>query len=273
MQSQLLAGRRLHVDSPQGRFADGAAELDGCVLERIDAYGKHLFYVFEGERVLHVHLGLFGKFRSGEGAPPPPRGAVRVRFISGAAWVTLSGPTACELIDASQRTALLARIGPDPLRASARPRAVVERITRSAVTVGALLMDQSVIAGIGNVYRAELLFRAGLDPFASGRDVAPQTLARLWQDARRLLRDGERRGRIVTTGDARRGAQYYVYHRTGKPCRVCATPIRSAPLAARTVYWCPRCQPPASPSVESTSAIRLRKPKKPRDDAGQAAAS
>lgn len=256
LQRALIGDAVVAVDSPQGRFAEGAALLDGRMLVAIDAYGKHLLYTFADDLLLHVHLGLFGKFRMGTDAPPGVRGAVRVRFASTRGWVTLSGPTACDIIDRNEARLLLARIGPDPLRADARPAAVVRAVGRSGVAIGALLMDQSVIAGIGNVYRAELLFRAGLSPWVTGRDLPSSRVLALWQDARRLLRTGEASGRIVTTrpadrakktGAVARGEAYYVYHRTDRPCRMCATPIRSAPMAARTVYWCPQCQPGAQP--------------------------
>jgi len=239
LQRELLAGSALAVDSPQGRFAEEAALLDGQRLESIEAYGKHLFYAFESGVYLHVHLGLFGKFRMGAGRAPEPRGAVRVRFQSERGWVTLSGPTACEILDASGRRSILARIGPDPLRPTDRPARAFARIAKSSTPIGALLMDQSVIAGIGNVYRAELLFRAGIAPQVPGRAVPRTALLELWRDARALLRAGERTGRIVTFRPRER---HYVYNRTGKPCRTCATPIVSATMAARTVYWCPGCQ-------------------------------
>ena len=252
LQNELLTGDVVAADSPQGRFAEGAALLDGRVLRAVTAYGKHLFYDFDEGVLLHVHLGLFGKFRYGASAPPL-RPTTRLRMSGTRGWVHLSGPTACEIIDIAMRRAILARIGPDPLRADARPAAALARIARSAVAIGALLMDQSVIGGIGNVYRAELLFRARLSPFRAGNLVGRSVLLALWRDARRLLRAGEHDGRIVTTepadrphprGAARSGERYYVYHRAGKACRVCGTTILSGPMAARTVYWCPHCQAP-----------------------------
>jgi formamidopyrimidine-DNA glycosylase len=244
LQAALIADRRVRVDSPQGRFADGAALIDGKKLTAIEAYGKHLFYAFGDACWVHVHLGLFGKFRMGKGAPPPVTGAVRMRMVSEAGWVTLSGPTACDIIGADQRRLLLARIGPDPLRPDARPAKAIERILASSAPIGVLLMDQSVIAGLGNIYRAEVLFRAGISPWRPGRSLERAPLLALWKDARALMRDGERLGRIVTRpGGNRRGESVHVYHRTGQPCLACATPIASAPMAARTVYWCPSCQP------------------------------
>lgn len=282
LQFELLGGRELLADSPQGRFAEGAAALDGSRLDTIDAYGKHLLYAFEGPRWLHVHLGLFGKFRFGNGEAPAPKGAIRLRLRHPGGWLTLSGPTACELIDAAGRKRLLARIGPDPLRDDARPTRVVARISKSPTPLGVLLMDQSVIGGIGNVYRAEIAFRARLSPNLPGRMLTREQILDVWRDARELLRDGERSGRIVTTdpadrphsrGAVRRGEQYYVYHRTARPCFVCTTPIVSAPMAGRSVYFCPLCQPAPIPASTKIVGIRERKLKKPRVAAGHETAS
>ena len=282
VQFELLGTEQIVADSPQGRFADGASVLNGLQLSGIEAYGKHLLYAFSGPLWLHVHLGLFGRFRFGEGPPPAPRGALRLRLSTRVGWVALSGPTACELFDAASRRRLLARIGPDPIRADARPARVLDRITRSNAPFGALLMDQTVIGGIGNVYRAELAFRAGIAPMMPGRMLTRATVLGVWRDARVLLRAGALTGRIVTTrppdrdhpsGSVRRGEQYYVYHRTGRPCRVCTTPICSAPLAGRTVYYCPVCQPAPSPSSAIIAGMRSRSAKNPRDAAGQAVLS
>jgi endonuclease-8 len=282
IQLELLGGRQLRADSPQGRFAEGAAALDGLRLAWTEAYGKHLFYAFKGPVWLHVHLGLFGRFRQGIGSPPAPQGAVRLRLIADDAWVSLSGPTACELIDAAGRRRLLARIGPDPLRADARPARAVARILASGAPFGTLLMDQSVIGGIGNVYRAELAFRAGIAPGAPGRSLTRAAVLGVWRDARRLLRDGERTGRIVTTrpadrphptGTVRSRECHYVYHRTGLPCFICGTAIVSAPLAGRTLYFCPHCQPGPPPSSRKIVGMRVLRLKNPRVAAGHETAS
>ncbi len=169
---QLLAGHRVAVSSPQGRFATGAELLTGRRVERLEAYGKHLFHVFEGELLLHVHLGLYGKWTVGRGAPPEPRGALRLRLTAeaddGPVWLDLRGPTACEVLTPAERDSVLARLGPDPLRKDADPDRAYARVARSRRLVGELLMDQAVLCGVGNVYRAEALYRAGLSPFRPG---------------------------------------------------------------------------------------------------------
>jgi endonuclease VIII len=247
----LLVGRPVRASSPQGRFADGAALLDGRRIERIEPYGKHLFYGFEAGHVLHVHLGLYGAFTRGTGAPPEPRGALRLRLTTDEHWVDLRGPTACEVLMPPGRDAVLARLGPDPLRRGADPAVAFRRLSGSRRAVGELLMDQSVLAGVGNVYRAEVLFRAAMSPFRPGRDVSSDVWSALWDDLRTLMQAGVRAGHIVTTdrahrerrsGPARREDRFYVYRRAGAPCRRCGTEVRTAVMAGRNLFWCPHCQ-------------------------------
>ena len=247
----LLVGRPVGASSPQGRFVEGASLLDGRVVERIEAYGKHLFHWYEGAVMLHVHLGLYGKWTVGRDDPPVPRGALRLRLTTDEAWFDLRGPTACELLGPGERDLVLARLGPDPLRRDADPSKAWARISRSRVTLGQLLMDQSVLAGVGNVYRAEVLYRAGLSPFLPGRELDRERWDLLWADLRALLRAGVRAGRIVTTeredrdrrtGRPRREDAHYVYRRTGLPCRRCGTTVRTQVMATRNLFWCPTCQ-------------------------------
>lgn len=250
---------------------------------------------------VHVHLGLYGSwtFAGDEGfaaahaigAPRRrvgetehavddgdaeagdwrrivPRETVRLRITGAHGLADLTGPTACEVYDAEQRAALLARLGPDPLRADADPERLFDRVRRSRTGIGALLMNQDVIAGVGNIYRAEALFRARLDPFVPGRDLSRGMVEGIWEDLVPLLAYGARTGRIVTTepehrdieariiersrgtrqngdedpGVVPREKSFYVYHRHTLPCRLCGAIVRSADVAGRTVFWCPRCQ-------------------------------
>ncbi len=251
--TRLLGGHAVAAASPQGRFTAGAVRIDGRVVDAVEARGKHLFYAFGGlaER-LHVHLGLYGRFSTGSLPAPTPRGALRLRLVTDHAWLDLRGPSACELLAPDDVARIAARLGPDPLREDARPSLAYDRLRRSRAPLGALLLDQSVLAGVGNVYRAELLFRHGIAPTRPGTGLDPDVWAAMWRDLVRLMRAGVRTGRIVTTRpehrDRRRGTpsradSFYVYGRAGLPCRVCATPVRRAPLAGRTVSWCPHCQP------------------------------
>lgn len=301
-----FGGQRLRMSSPQGRFAE-ASEIDGWTLLGAEAVGKHLFLPFApaadadpadpAVRRVHVHLGLYGSWTfAGEpgfasahaiGAPRvrigesesalaaegswrslAPRPTVRLRLYGARGLADLTGPTACRLVTAAERTAILDRLGPDPLRADAGPERFVQRVRRSRTAIGAQLMNQEVLAGVGNIYRAEALFRARLDPWVPGRDLSAGLLEEIWEDLAALMAYGARTGRIVTTQpehrllepgvvERSRGARqngdedpaavprdeaFYVYHRQTLPCRLCGTRIRSAEMAARTVFWCPSCQ-------------------------------
>ena len=324
-----FVGHRVAVSSPQGRFAAGAALLDGRELLTSAAVGKQLFLGFAGGHVLRVHLGLYGAWdflgevsplvegggavaslgaprvrrsvRMGEGEqegdvgaeledfPPAPVGQVRVRLATETTVADLRGPTACEVLDPAATAAALAKLGPDPaveddVRARmADPHAVavatgatgtvptsdgsvadhmapggtaadvmVRRLTSRGTPVGQLLMDQAVVAGIGNIYRAEMLYRARLDPHTPGKRVPAETARALWDDWSVLLADGIRTGVMLTREDldeARRAAalrdpaeRHWVYGRAGEPCRTCGTPVVVEEMAGRKLYWCPTCQ-------------------------------
>lgn len=327
-----FVGHHVAVSSPQGRFAQGAALLDGRELLTSAAVGKQLFLGFAGGHVLRVHLGLYGAWdflgvvsplvegggavgslgaprvrrsvRMGEGEregdegaeledfPPAPVGQVRVRLATEQTVADLRGPTACEVLDPAATAAALAKLGPDPaveddVRARmADPHAVaaatgaaahvepgetdpavadavatgsgtaadvmVQRLTARGTPVGQLLMDQAVVAGIGNIYRAELLYRARLDPHTPGKRVPAETARALWDDWSALLADGIATGVMLTRADlddAGRAAalrdpaqRHWVYGRAGEPCRTCGTPVAVEEMAGRKLYWCPTCQ-------------------------------
>jgi formamidopyrimidine-DNA glycosylase len=290
----VFAGERLAVSSPQGRFAQGAALLDGHVLTSSYAHGKHLFLEFDHGLVLHVHLGLYGAWNFGgdstfRGAssigaprkvgerelydddgdpaadassayagPPEPVGAVRVRLASEHGWADLRGATTCETITEAEAAAVTARLGPDPLRNLPGGRdTFVARVLTKRTPVAALLMDQKLIAGVGNVYRAELLFRQRLDPWLPGTALGPEAAGRLWDDTVAMMSDGVRDGRIITTpprywsasagGESRGGLPlpdeaHFVYRRHGLDCRDCGSAVALTELGARKLYWCPSCQ-------------------------------
>ncbi|ONH51073.1 DNA glycosylase [Frankia sp. CcI49] len=253
---RMFGGRPVRVESPQGRFADGAGLLDGRVLAQAEAYGKHLLLRFDDERVLHVHLGIYGKYQLGPAPAPEPTGAVRLRLTSDTGYADLRGPNACELLEPGEVKALLDRLGPDPLRPGADPEPAWRRIGRSRTSVAQLLMDQAVVAGPGNIYRAEVLFRAGVDPYLPGRDLTRAQWELIWSDLVELMADGVRAGRIDTvrpehTPEAmgrpprvdEHGGEVYVYRRAGQLCLVCEAEVRTARLSARNLFWCPRCQP------------------------------
>ncbi|WP_410649113.1 Fpg/Nei family DNA glycosylase [Amycolatopsis sp. cmx-4-54] len=251
-----FAGHPVEVSSPQGRFAAEASRLDGRVLVKAEAYGKHLFHDYGPHGTVHVHLGLYGMFSDVPLPVPEPVGQVRMRLAGPTHFADLRGPTRCELLDGPQVDAIKARLGPDPLRRDAKPDKAWERISRSKTSIAALLMDQSVLAGVGNVYRAEVLFRHGVAPLVPGRALDRALWEDMWADLVTLMRHGVRVGRIDTvapehlpevTGRAprqdRHGGEVYVYRREGMPCLVCGTAVLRSDLAARNLFWCPTCQP------------------------------
>lgn len=249
---RLLRGGPVRAASPQGRFSDGAAVLDGREVTDVTAYGKHLFYRWSGDATLHVHLGLYGAFRELTGEPPPPTPGTRLELRRADITIRLAGPTACELIDPATEDAILRRLGPDPLHPRADGDVVRAALRRRTIPVGAALLDQSIVAGVGNAFRAEALFVCGIHPDTPARELTDDDIACVWEQVTRMLRAGLKSGRIVTVDPAEIGVSRramrpddwrYVYRRTGLPCRRCGTPIAQWTLAARTMYACPSCQP------------------------------
>ncbi|KQV07791.1 Fpg/Nei family DNA glycosylase [Leifsonia sp. Root112D2] len=191
--------------------------------------------------------------------PPEPVGQVRVRLLTATAVADLRGPTACEVLVAEQVQAVIDRLGPDPIndsgteseRQAAEDR-FVSAVRRKGTPIALLLMDQSVVSGIGNVYRAEMLFRARLNPHTPGKQVPTDIAVALWRDWVYLLELGVATGQMMTMdgleGDdyakamASRADRHWVYKREGLPCRVCGTHITMETMAARKLYWCPNCQ-------------------------------
>jgi len=260
-----FGGRLTRSGSPQGRFAPEAERLDGRVLTGAEAAGKHLLVEFADlPEVVHVHLGLYGSFAIARGAAHPVTGQVRWRLETGGdgasggrtAWTAdLRGPNVCELLTPPEIDALLARLGPDPLRPDADPDRAWSRIHRSSQPIATLLMDQSVLAGVGNVYRAEVLFRHGVPPMTAGRRVPRVRWNAMWADLVDLMALGVERNRIDTVRpehepeamgrDPRQddhGGEVYVYRRDGLPCHVCGTLVRKRAVAGRNLFWCPSCQ-------------------------------
>lgn len=313
-----FVGHSAQASSPQGRFAEGAAVLDGREMLQGMAVGKQMFLEFEGETWLRVHLGLYGAWDfageiladatiasangrmgqtnqrgtdveaiyddagenslssigaprkarvhvrmseqtrgladDGDAWPPPVVGQVRLRLLTDATCADLRGPTACALQTPDEMLASVAKLGPDPLvgdPAEGEER-FVSTVRRKPTPIALLLMDQAVISGIGNVYRAEMLFRARLEPHTPGRDVPEELVRELWRDWVKLLAIGVETGQMMTmdglTADEYRAAmahrddRHWVYHRAGLPCRVCGTEIALEEIGARKLYWCPSCQ-------------------------------
>lgn len=248
---ELLAGREVVAASPQGRFRGGAARINGRRLLNVEAHGKHLFYHWQRAETLHVHLGLYGRFRTFETDPPPPTPGTRLTLATGDVTIYLAGPTVCELIEPSREEAIRARLGPDPLQAGIKGHSGAEfadNLSRRRIPVGAAVLDQSVIAGIGNIYRAEALFLTGINPDIPANEVPLGKVEELWETSVALLERGVAEGKIVTLprvplGRSEETDRVYVYKRDRFPCRQCGGPISKGEMANRSIWWCQACQP------------------------------
>ncbi len=257
-----FSGTAPEVSSPQGRFAEGASLLDGLTLERSWAHGKLLFVDFAGERTLYVHLGLIGTWFvlpvDPTGTEPPAVGAVRLRVLGEQHVADLRGPMACTVVDQAEVARLVARQGPDPLQPDdgTGADAAYRRISRSGKTVAELLMDQTVVAGVGNIYRCEVLWRHRLHPLRPGRSLRRPSWQLVWDDLVHLMPWGVRTGAIITLDDVledvrahhERGEQvavpreFGVYKRSGEPCLRCGASVRHKVVAGRNLFWCGSCQ-------------------------------
>ena len=239
-----LAGAEVSVRTPGPRRTSGLppTELDGRVLEGVESRGKHLFLHFEGGLTLHSHLGMRGTwhlYESGE----------RWRRPAHQAWISLAGRgrEAVNFGGSTMRIAREAQLRRDPRLARLGPDLLAEDFDRSAAPgrlraagpaaeLGDALLDQTLIAGIGNIFKSEGCFEAKVDPGRPLSTVADEELASVLELTRALMLEAAETGRQPSR----------VYRRSGQPCQRCGTAIRSRAQgdSARITYWCPRCQPP-----------------------------
>ncbi|GAA2991420.1 formamidopyrimidine-DNA glycosylase [Microbacterium terrae] len=249
------ANGRMGQTNQRGTDLDAPALDDDPILD--DAGENSLTSIGAPRRTrVHVRMSEQTTGLGGDDAqwPPAPVGQVRLRLLTDLTCADLRGPTACELQTPDEVAATIAKLGPDPLvddvaEGEERFTAVVRR---KPTAIGLLLMDQSVVSGIGNVYRAELLFRARQNPHTPGRDVPEDVVRGLWRDWVRMLAIGVETGQMMTMDDlspadyrkamASRDDRHWVYHRAGLPCRVCGTAVIVEEAATRKLYWCPSCQ-------------------------------
>jgi endonuclease-8 len=246
------------IASANGRM--GQTNQRGTALEVpiLDAAGENSLTSIGAPRRARVRVRMSeqttGLADDGEVWPPPVVGQVRLRLLTEITAADLRGPTACELQTPDEVAATIAKLGPDPLvdDVATGEEAFAAVVRRKPTPIGQLLMDQSVVSGIGNVYRAELLFRARQNPHTPGREIREDVVRDLWRDWVRLLAIGVETGQMMTMDDldpeayraamAHRDDRHWVYHRAGLPCRVCGTAIVVEEMATRKLYWCPKCQ-------------------------------
>lgn len=250
--NQMFAGQAIEITSPQGRFSGEAEIISGSTLTKARAVGKQLFLYFDNAQILRIHLGIYGKWLMKKYSEdlPEPVGQVRARFIGDGYFADLRGPTACEVLPKSKVDLILKRLGPDPLNQDPKGLQLerfISGIQKSRSSIGILLMNQAVISGVGNVYRAEILFRAGISPHRLGNTFTATELTEIWEDTVDLMKVGVKTGFMITRDELRtkkpkKADRNFVYKREGLPCRVCKTNISIELMATRKLYWCVSCQ-------------------------------
>lgn len=253
---RVLAGQRVTAAVARpGPLVARVPDLSGLVgleVTRVEARGKHLLITMgdgRHRRILLTHLRMSGSwhwYRPGERWRQPESRATVVLRTASVVAVCFSCPTVELLTDAGvHRSPALRRLGPDLLAPTPDVAAAVANLrARPSRPIGEALLDQSVVAGIGNVVRNEALFMERVSPFRRVSSLDEGSLVRLLERARMILAASAGGGPRITTGDRRRGAGLWVYRRSGRPCRRCGTPIRfgrQGPMARHT-YWCPVCQ-------------------------------
>lgn len=243
-------GKKIKVDSPQGRFASEAKLINNRVLVQARAIGKQLFLDFDNGLTCRIHLGIYGKWRFTSQKDRELPGQVRARFFTKEFLADLRGPTVCEVIDSESVKQVEQRLGPDPTNPDPRKKEqarFVERVSNSKSPIGLLLMNQDVVSGIGNVYRAELLFRAGISPHIPGNELEETAIKALWVDAVKLMKVGVATGFMITRDELAKknpvkAERNYVYKREGEKCLRCGALVAIELMNSRKLYWCPGCQ-------------------------------
>jgi endonuclease-8 len=244
-----LANRLVRVSSPQGRFAKEAKRLDRRRFRFAEAYGKHLFHHWDGGLVVHIHLGMAGWFYRHRGKGPEPRPTVRMRLAAAPVTIDLIGPPTCELVSEAKRQEILARLGPDPLRRNADSGQAWDALRRRHRPIGDVLLDQRVVSGVGNIYRNEALFLAGIHPLRSTRRLSKREWEEIWATLETLMRRGAATGRTRTVNPLEKphpragpdpDDDFYVYRR--ERCRRCVARLRELSLSGRRMFACPQCQ-------------------------------
>jgi endonuclease-8 len=251
-----LAGARLvRFDLRVPRHA--TANLAGSTVREVVSRGKHLLMRIEPGVTLHSHLGMDGSWRLGPatGRIPGPRAyGVRAILLT-ETWLAVGSELArLDLLRTDREDEVVGHLGPDLLGADWDAVEAVDRLSESPDRpIAEALLDQRNLAGIGNVYQAELLFLRGVHPTSPVRSAGD--LDRLVRLARELLMANRTSSGHVTTGDRRPGRRHWVYGRAGAPCRRCGTLIQKgrfgAPSKERTSFWCPHCQPSPSAAAQS----------------------
>lgn len=233
-----LAGKTVtRCDIRVPRYA--TVDLSGQAVDQVLSRGKHLF-IRVGPASIHSHLKMDGSWRVSR---RPIRPDHRVRILLAAGTVQAAGVDlgVLEILDRDNDLDAVAHLGPDLLGDDWDPQAAVANLAAAPERpISEALLDQTVLAGVGNVYCNELCFVSGRLPTTPVAAIADPL--RLVSRARDMLWLNRLRWSRCTTGDTRTGRQLWVYGRAGLPCRRCGTPVESANVRGRVSFWCPSCQ-------------------------------
>lgn len=241
-----MAGERLtRSDFRVPRYA--TSDLTGRTVNEVTSIGKHMLVRLSGELLLHTHFkmeGAWDLYRAGERFRGP---AWQIRVVletERCAAVGFRLPVV-DLVESGAENELVGHLGPDPLRNWDEEVALARLKERGDVTLGEALLDQTVVAGFGNVYKSEICFLRGIHP--ETKVDATGDLRAVLSLGYRLINANRKTGRQITTGDGRKGQEHWVYGRGGRPCRRCGTPIKKMEQPSygmsRVTYWCQHCQP------------------------------
>jgi endonuclease-8 len=247
---QALAGRQL-IRTELRVPALATADLRGRTVTEVLARGKHILTRMSGDLTLHSHLRMDGSwYLSRTGVRPRRHPEHMIRALLGNAEWLATGYRVHDLslVSGAGEAELVGHLGPDLLGPDWQPeRAVANLGAAPGEPIGEALLDQRMLAGVGNLYKCEVLFVERVNPWTPVGAVPD--LDRMVRTAYRLLRANRDHPEQSTTGYLERGREHWVYGRAGEPCLRCRTPIRMAhqgmPPRARVTYWCPRCQPAA----------------------------
>lgn len=246
---EALAGERLErADLRWPSLA--TADLRGARTLEIRSRGKHLLHRLDTGLTLHSHLRMEGQWRIEATAALTPRlltnGQLRA-LLGTTRWTAIGLRLGMlDLVATDAEDSLVGHLGPDVLGPDWDPQRAAANLAASQETIGAALLDQRTLAGVGTMYAAESLFLERLGPWTPAASLAAPTIVGLVERAHRLLDTGRRSAIQSTTGSTRRGETTFVHGRSGRPCRRCGTTVRvamvGAPPQERTMFYCPGCQ-------------------------------
>ena len=249
--SRRLCGRRFKASSPNSRFSDGAKLINNREFNRIEAIGKNLFAFFAAvgkpDVVMHVHFGMSGRWSLEDSSRArEPTSTTRLR-LEGDGLVSHLSAMTVEHGGVDLYNTKRAALGEDPLRADANPDALWAKVRTSSKSIGALLMDQSCFAGVGNIFRCEILLVAGIHPEVKGKDLTREEFDTIWKASVDLMGRAFTLGSIVTVSPEEAIAvgkprlRRWIYN--SATCGKCGGPVKSWQIQARTCYACESCQP------------------------------